>query len=59
MGLFSKPASKQEKRAFARGKTVSAKAAESYAREKARKADFTAAKKGNRGAAARVKNRGR
>jgi hypothetical protein len=44
-GLFSKPASGKEKRAFARGTMASGKAAEAYAREKKRKAEFAARKR--------------
>ena len=38
MGLFSKPASSKEVRAFGRGKTSSAKAAEAYAKQQRDKA---------------------
>ena len=37
MGLFSKPATPKEVRAFARGKVSSAKAAEAYAKQQAAK----------------------
>jgi hypothetical protein len=45
MGLFSKKPTKSETRAFGRGKTVSAAAAEKYARDKARKAAFAKRKR--------------
>lgn len=45
MGLLRKKPAKKETRAFARGKTVSAAAAEKYAKDKARKAAFAKRKR--------------
>jgi len=45
MGLFSKPATPKEVRAFARGKVSSAKAAEAYASQQAAKRARRAARK--------------
>lgn len=44
MGLFSKP-TKADTRAFARGKTASAAAAEKWAADKKRAAEFAARKR--------------
>lgn len=45
MGLFGSKPTKKETRAFARGKQVSAAAAEKYARDKKRRAEFAAKKR--------------
>ena len=45
MGPFGKKPTKKDTRAFARGKQVSAAAAERYARDKARKAAFAKRKR--------------